>query len=147
MPRPFKFKLEKILDYRGQVEDQARMAVAKAQQQYQEHVRHMDRLRAALTEHENSLNHMKNPKEGDLWLWRNYRDRMLEDIWKAEDVLKYYAKVLALARERLVAAAKDKKIMVKLKERQSAIYFEEEAKKEQGEFDEMATIRYKPKDL
>lgn len=147
MPRPFKFKLEKILDYRGQVEDQARMSVARAQAQFIEHQQHIERLRAALLKHENSLNEMKDPSEGDLWLWRNYRDRMLEDIFKADDVLKYYAKVLAMARERLVAAAKNKKIMVKLKERQAANYYEEEGRKEQSEFDEMATLRYKPKDI
>jgi len=32
MPKPFRFSLQKVLEYRGQLEDQAKIALAKAQQ-------------------------------------------------------------------------------------------------------------------
>jgi len=35
MPRPFRFNLQKVLDFRSQVEDQAKQALAKAEQAHQ----------------------------------------------------------------------------------------------------------------
>ena len=64
-----------------------------------------------------------------------------------EERLLELAKELNKRRREAVAAARDHKLLEKLKQKQAAKHVKEEERKEQNEFDEMATIRFKPQNI
>jgi flagellar protein FliJ len=147
MPRPFRFGLQKILDVREQLEEQAKIKLSKAQAFYMEKVRAVERLRETLTEHEASLYKEERLSAADIWLWRNYKERLLLDVARAESAMLEAAKELNRCRREAVLKAKERKLLEKLKEKQAIRHAEDEKLKEQKEFDEMATLRYQPGSL
>ena len=84
MSRPFHFSLEKVLEYRKQIEDQARLAFSRAQASEREQRRTLERLQEDL---EKCLEEMPrsgrtNPQE--LWLWAEWRRHLEVDTKEAE---------------------------------------------------------------
>lgn len=145
MPKPFKFKLEKILDFRKQAEEQARHELAEAQrlQKAQEAV--VEGLELKMSEH--LAKEYDNLTAADFWLWRQYDDALKQDLIAAKNRFKQLALNLQRARMIAIEKSKERKLLEKLKENQAGKYYEEENLKEQKEYDEMATIRFKPKDF
>ncbi len=148
MARRFIFSLEKVLDYRAQLEEQARLQLAVAQRAYQEQVARVSGLREALARHERSLNADDGPlSAADIWLWRNYKERLFQDLAKAEATMLDCAKELNKCRREAIVRSKDRKLLEKLKTRQAIRHAEEHKLAEQKEHDEMATLRYQPQAL
>lgn len=147
MPRPFHFSLEKILDVREQLEEQAKIKLSKAQAFYREKALAVESIRATLEEHEATLYNEDQFSAADIWLWRNYKERLLLDVKQAESEMLEAAKELNRCRREAVARARDRKLLDKLKQKQAMRHAEEEQLKEQKEFDEMATVRYQPRSL
>ncbi|MBU1003228.1 MAG: flagellar export protein FliJ [Proteobacteria bacterium] len=141
MPR-FRFSLERVLDYRRQLEDQAKMDVAKALAAHNERAQHLDKLQVKLAQHEASLYSEEAITEKDIWLWRRYFSALKDDISTAEAQLQKLAKILTEARQRLMTRSRDKKLLERLKANQEGAFRKEENLKEQRESDEMATIRF-----
>lgn len=83
----------------------------------------------------------------EMWLWRQYDDALQMDLSNAVSRMKQLALNLQKCRTEAVKKSKERKLLEKLKENQAKKYHEEENLKEQKEYDEMATIRFKPKDL
>ncbi len=144
MARRFRFGLERVLDYRRQLEDQARMEVARALAAHRAQQALVLELRHALDRHIASLYAGAEVTENDMWLWRRYRVRLEEDIVLGERELMRLGQELTRARQRLVSAAKEKKLLDKLRTRQEQEFRKEENLKEQRDADEMATVRYRP---
>lgn len=142
MARGFRFPLERVLDYRRQQEDQARMAVARALAAHRARQAELDGLRQTLERHMASLYGGAQITENDLWLWRRYRVRLEEDITLAERKLMQLGRELTQARQDLVARAREKKLLERLRAVQELAYRTSENQKEQRESDEMATLRY-----
>jgi len=147
MARKFHFNLQKILEIREQLEEQAKIKLSKAQFFYQQKVAMVEGLRAALGEHEATLYASGAPSADDIWLWRNYKERLLLDVKEAEQTMLEAAKELNRCRREAVARSRDRKLLEKLKQKQALRHVEEEKLKEQKEFDEMATLRYQPRSL
>lgn len=145
MPKPFKFKLEKILDYRKQAEEQAKQTLAEAQRLHKAQEEVVQDLESKITVH-----HRKEYDKlsaSDLWLWRQYDDALKQDLHAANNRLKQLVLNLQKARMIAVEKSKDRKLLEKLKENKAGKYYEEESLKEQKEYDEMATIRFKPQNF
>ncbi len=145
MPKPFHFKLEKVLDFRKQAEEQARQALADAQRLHLEQEEVVSSVKRKLAEHQ--AKEYEKLSAADLWLWRQYNEALKSDLTTAENRLKQLALNLQKARMIAVEKSKERKLLEKLKENQAEKYYEEESLKEQKEYDEMATIRFKPKDI
>ncbi|MGE4299605.1 MAG: flagellar export protein FliJ [Desulfovibrionaceae bacterium] len=144
MPKPFLFSLEKVLAYRGQLEDQAKMRLAKAQQAYAAQVQVVENLRRALDDHIHSLYRKKETSAADIWLWGHYKERLEADVEQAERAVLELAQALNKARRELVMRAKDRKLLQKLKDNQKKSHDKDEQDKEQKGFDEMVAVRYRP---
>lgn len=144
--RPFRFKLEKVLDYRGQLEDQARMALANAQAAHRAQEAYLEDLSGKLHAHISKQQESMR-SEGDLWLWRQYKDALEDDIAAARVKLRELASKLQKARAEAIRRSKDRKLLEKLKENQARKHHEAENLREQKENDEMATIRYEREDI
>jgi len=146
MPKPFSFKLEKVLDYRGQLEEQAKAALASAQAQYDAQVLVVEDLNGRLKAH------MGKEKESqksanDMWLWRQYKSALEQDISQARYRLSELELNLHRRRQEAVERSRDKKLLEKLKQTQAKKHHEEQSAREEKENDEMATIRYESKDF
>ncbi len=145
MPKPFVFKLEKVLEFRKQAEEQASMALAQAIHLHQEQKKVVFSVEAKIAQHQRRQ--YDNLNADEMWLWRQYNEALKADLNLAVNRMKQLALNLQKCRTEAVAKSKDRKLLEKLKENQAKKYYEEENLKEQKEYDEMATIRYKPKDL
>lgn len=147
MAKPFTFKLQKVLEYREQLEDQARLALAQAQVRYQEHNAHLDELRRLYDEHSRSLSGRKELTENEIWLFLKYKERLLLDIQKGEEMLQILARRVAEARRELVIRSKDRKLLEKLKTKQAKRHVEAQNLHEQKQVDELAAIRFEHKNF
>jgi flagellar FliJ protein len=147
MPRPFHFSLQRVLDYRAQLEEQAALALAKAQQAYTAQTGKVEDLRAQIAAHEQSLYADGAPSAQSMWLWRNYKERLQHDLSRAEQRALELARELNKARREAVNRSKERKLLEKLKSNQAMRHEEDEKLREQKEFDEMATLRYQPQGL
>lgn len=146
MPKPFHFKLDKVLDYREQLEEQAKAALSRAKALRDAQAEVLDEFRERLQ------NHLGNESESrktanDMWLWRQYKQALEQDISIALVELNSLELKLQRCLTEAVERSKDKKLLEKLKETQSKKHHEEENTREEKENDEMATIRYEPQDI
>lgn len=144
MAKPFRFNLERILDIRTQLEERARMELGKAIAAYQAQKREVSRLENELAAREASMAQKKDPTPGDFWLWRAYRERLVDDIRAAHVRLDELATARERCREAAVARSKDRKLLDKLKTNKAKRHALEENIAEQKENDEMASVRYLP---
>jgi len=147
MAQPFVFKLQKVLNYRRQVEEQAMMALATAQRRYQDQASLLDALKSRLARAETEFHGRSEYTPQDLWLWRTYKQAADHDVAEAEATLQWLAKELQKAREEMVTRAKDRKLLDKLKENQAKRYDQETRLAEQKDFDESSTLRFKHQDF
>lgn len=144
MPGPFAFKLQQILTYRTQLEEQAKMLFAKAQHEYQTQAAHVETLRETLDTHMGQLYADPTMSQADRWLAHNYIQAVKQDIQRAEQRLLQLARELTRARQRLIQCSQDRKLLDTLKEKQARQYRHEEMRTEQHTNDETATLRYRP---
>jgi flagellar FliJ protein len=142
--KPFKFRLEKVLEFRRQLEEQAKMELAKA-------LRERDLLRARVKDLElryDELNtrmaEAKSMTSAELWLWRTYKERLVRELEEARFAVARIEIEVTRCRKQAVERAKERKLLEKLKSTQAVKYVREQNLREQKEFDEMATIRYQP---
>ncbi|QJB55604.1 flagellar export protein FliJ [Pseudodesulfovibrio sp. zrk46] len=146
MSKPFHFKLEKVLDYRGQLEEQAKSALAAAQAAYNTQLEQVRTIEANMAAHmAKQEESQKSPN--DMWLWRQYKEALEIDLSKAQMELNKLELNLQQKRNEAVERSKDRKLLEKLKETQAKKHHEEESAREEKENDEMATIRYESQDL
>lgn len=143
MGKPFVFRLEKVLEYRRQLEEQARMALARAKADHDAQRGVLADLNMRLVAH-NQRGFGKHALQADIWLWTQYREALGKDIAAASAELERLARVLQTKREEAVLRSREKKLLEKLKDRQAAKHHVEANQHEQKEYDEMATIRHKP---
>ena len=150
MPKPFHFRLDKVLDYRRSLEDQATLALAKAKEAHVRQEQEVARMELLLKEHvERGFAPMGGGQanENDIWLWRQYKVALGQDLAQARETLARLALKLQKCRQDALQRSKERKVMEKLKEKQAVKHHEEESLKEQKEFDEMAAIRHGREDI
>lgn len=143
MVKPFYFKLEKILAFRKQLEDQAKLALSQALQAEDAQLELLNRLQ---TDWQACLAHMaadKQMTQADLWLWTGYKKRLESDKELAQNTLKKLQNQVGKLRQDLVSKTTQRKLLEKLRTKQADKHVQTEQDKEQKEFDETATLRYR----
>jgi flagellar FliJ protein len=146
MSRPFAFKLDKVLEYRGQLEEQAKADLARAAEAYEAKASVVAEMEASFAAHLDRETESRK-SANDMWLWRQYKDALEQDISIARMDLKSLELKLQRCRTVAVERSKEKKLLEKLKQTQAKKYHAEESAREEKENDEMATLRYKSKDF
>ena len=139
----FRFKLQKVLEYREQLEDQAKVALARVQQLHIEEEQRNEALKALLAEQENKLYSDALLPAAERWLLEHFIRGVREDLQSSHMRLRTLAQMMAEAQQTLRERAKDKKILEKLKARQRERHELVERSKEQRSYDETATLRFK----
>lgn len=139
----FRFSLEQVLVYRTQVEDKAKAVFGAAQNALNQEQYRQNELRETLYAHENKLSTLSISELGERWLIENFMKALRADIEQSKKNIIKLEKKAQEARSKLALAAKDRMIMDKLKEKHEKAFKLEELQKEQREFDEIASIRFK----
>ncbi len=138
----FRFGLEKILDYRVQLEEQAKMELAKALTVHVAREKAVTGLKAAMAKHMTALEAKKDLTVADIWLWRAYGKRLEQDMATAVVALRQAAEEVSRRRAVVLARSTERKLLEKLKAKQAARHAREEGLREQKQNDEMAVVRY-----
>lgn len=139
----FKFKLQQVLDYRAQLEDQAKMALGRAQNELAIHQKHVDQLQGEL-----AVQISKGYNEGirtvdERWMQDNYIRRLKDDLEKARFRREEAEMLVHRCRSDLMRKSQDRQLLDKLRDKQREKFNHEEGQKEQYALDEMAGIRYR----
>jgi len=138
----FHFSLQRVLDYRVQLEDQAKVRFARAQAEYFAAERRLEALHLQLAEQEKRL-YEGNPDWMERWLIEHYVRGLRDDIARTARLAHELARVVEEARLELMDKAKDRKVLDKFRERQATRHAYEERLQEQRIYDEASSIRYK----
>ena len=146
MAKTFAFKLDKVLDYREQLEEQAKAALSSARAARDLQADKVADLEDRMRKHLLSENESQG-SANDMWLWRQYKEALGQDISIARMELNNLELKLQRCRAKAVERSRDKKLLEKLKATQAKKHHEEKNARQEKENDEMATIRYKPQDF
>ena len=139
----FRFKLQKVLDYREQLEEEAKVRLAEASMRHDAALRALEEARTALEAEQRKQ--AENPLMGaaERWVSDQYVKGLTGDVQTAAMQERMTGQMQEEARKLLAARALDRQMLDKLKERQKRNYQHEERQKEQQFNDEIATIRFK----
>ena len=140
---PFHFKMQKVLDYREQLEEEAKVDLALKQRLLEEARALFERLKAELRQTEDRLFESALVPQAERWLLEQYVKGLRGDVANAALQARMHEQLVDEARKLLAARAIERKLLEKLKERQNLQYLREEQLKEQRVNDETATLRYK----
>lgn len=140
---PFHFSMQKVLDYREQLEEEAKVRLAKAEQQRNELRSRLEIIRKDLMEQEERLYTRPPSSAGERWLLEHFVKGLKADMAATAVQLRAAESMVEESRRILAQRAMDRKILDKLKERQKQHYMHDERMKEQRFNDEIATLRYK----
>ena len=140
---PFRFSLQKVLDYREQLEEEAKNRFALVQRQYREAKAQLAALSSELETQEARLYGQVIDNAGERWLLESFIKGLRADIEATSARVQNLRATRDELRRILAARSMDKKLLEKLKERKYRQFLLDERLKEQRFNDEIATLRYK----
>lgn len=139
----FKFRLEKVLLYKEQLEKEVKSKLAELNAQSKYLKERYASLRQDELFQEQKLSQTPINEMGDRWLLDNYLKALRQDIQQTQKNITMLDAQIENTRKELAEKAKERKIMEKLKEKHFEHYKKEELLKEQRNLDEIASIRFK----
>ncbi|MDR2825705.1 MAG: flagellar export protein FliJ [Deltaproteobacteria bacterium] len=139
----FKFRLEKVLEYRRQLEEQAMLVLARARARRDAEKVRLENLNSEFGLSSAKLSGGAGMHGAERWLMQNYVQALRQDIESSARLLQGLEEEVALCQNALIDKAQERELLDKLKSRQAKRFAEDEKLREQHENDETATIRYK----
>lgn len=139
----FKFKMQKVLDYREQLEEEAKVRLGKAENDLRKSQEKLAALQEEFRHAQNKLFSGELMQNSERWLHEQYIKGLRSDVNEEAMRMRMYRQIAEEARNLLAARAIDRKLLDKLKEKQKSQFIHAEQKQEQNFNDEIATLRYK----
>jgi len=139
----FRFSMQKVLEYREQQEEEAKVRMASAQRRLLDARSQEAAVQSEMTQALDRLNQINMVQQGERWLQEQYLKGLQSDLANAVMQIRMAEQLVEEARKLLAARAMDRKLLDKLKERQKQHYQHDASLKEQHFNDEIATLRYK----
>lgn len=139
----FRFKLQKVLDYREQMEEEAKVRLAEATMRHDDAVRTLQTAQQALIAEQQKQADNPLMDAAERWVSDQYIKGLSSDVQMASMQERMTGQMVEESRKLLAARALDRQMLAKLKERQKRNFQREELQKEQFFNDEIATIRFK----
>lgn len=137
MAKRFKFPLQPVLDQRQKIEDQKMQVVALRQRAHDDAQRELERLNTDFNDATRELREQHKSLSADaLRLHYAHLQFLDRSIIAQIRVLAERKVMLERARQELLAASKDRKVVEKLKERRHEAYVAEEQRQEQLALDD-----------
>lgn len=141
---PFRFRLEQVLNYRRQLEEEAMQALADAVLQRDAIKKRLQALSAEITEQRQRLCRPELFKIGELAMTLEYCGALQRDAEYTRQALAEAELLVDEKRVVLIEKSKERGLLDHLKEKQAARHIQLERQHEQRVNDETATLRYKP---
>jgi flagellar FliJ protein len=138
----FRFNMQRVLDYRGQLEEEAKVRLAEAQRRQREAAQRLEDLEAALREARDGARGIVMKGAAERWLHEGFVKGLSSDVNAASLQLQLAGKMVDEARKLLTVRAVDKKMLDKLKARKKYQFMREELMVERHTNDETATLRF-----
>ncbi len=136
---PFRYRLQKVLDFRIRKKEQQLIVVQKAQQAVYEAE---ERIRQNEAEIQQTI---QNKKSADFRMMEYY-DNYLHHLWDKADALEQerirLQEILDEENRKLVKCEQEVKVVEKHKEKQKEAFIEEEKKAELKQFSEIGVQRF-----
>ncbi len=137
----FQFRLQRILDYREQIEEQAKMRLAKILSLISQKKEQINQYEQELEQISKMIS-MGNLSENSLWLYKESEKNILLSIDQLKKELKDLSQKAEILRQDLILKTIERKKLEKLKQKDHERFIYEEQKREQKEIDEISTLRY-----
>ena len=136
---PFRYRLQKILDFRINQKEEQRMRVQKAQVAVIEAEQNINKNNQTILETKEGM------RAADPSMYDTY-DKFLKHLWeeaeRLEEVRKECQRLLDIEIEKLVKCEQAVKVLEKHKEKNKEEYLEEEKKEELKTFSELGVTRF-----
>ncbi len=139
---PFIFSMQKILEYRAMLEEEAKVRLSKAQQMYKKEEAYFLSTQEQLQEKDREMCENRTMDAGSRWILENYIKGLQTDLSQSYIRLKQLHESVNQCKEMVLIRAKDKKVLEKLKEKQQERHHAEEREEERKNNDEIATLRF-----
>lgn len=135
----YKFRLQSLLDYRNQLENDAKEKMATLKNRLEDEEEICDSLSKELVQY------IKTESIQDPYTMKMrylYTERLRCDIHAQEKKVEQISEELDSAYHGLVEARKSKRIVEVLKEKEEVAYAKESARMEQNEIDDLTVLRF-----
>ncbi len=138
----FSFSMQKILDYRALLEDEAKVQLGKAQAMLKQEEEHFAHIEAQIAATENEIYKDMTMDASCRWLLESFIKGLRSDLAQSHARLLQLHESVKNCKEMLLIRSKDKKVLEKLKEKQQERHYAEEKDLERKINDESATLRF-----
>lgn len=139
----YKFRLQKLLDYKKSIEEEKKNELGKAAKRLEEEKNKLLALKQRLNEMNSRF--QKKTSQGvavnELKILANYIDYYKRGIKEQRTKIKMAEDYLSICREELIKATQEKKMIEKLKETDYNKYLYNEQKKEEKLVDELVSFK------
>ena len=138
--KKFKFSLQKVLEYRSQVEDAKLTAFSKAVEVFNRRREELDRLSRQVGEYRNRLAEIGIGRVSarELSTYRSYLSHCERQLAMATDWMMEAARSMEEKRRLLVAARRDRRVIERFKEIKRSHYDYDARREETKDLDEIA---------
>lgn len=139
----YKFRLQKLLDYKKSLEEEKKNELGKAFKRLEEEKNRLFALKQSLNEMNSTF--QEKTSQGlavnKLKILANYIDYYKRGIKEQRTKIKMAEEYLSICREELIKATQEKKMVEKLKETDYNKYLYNEQKKEEKLVDELVSFK------
>lgn len=143
MPGKFRYRLQKVLEFRAKREEQAKQALSDAKHQRDVQQDLLDQLTARHQGAQRQLgNQLQSGRSGDVQMSNDYVTALEEKIKAQKAALAKAELAMQEANKHFVLASKDAKILDKHREKERGKWVNEEKRLEAINLDEMASTSY-----
>jgi flagellar protein FliJ len=150
VPKKFSFRLQSVLNYRGQVEDtrvralsQAKGVLLQVEEAIESHLGTQEDFRREFTRVQGSGSVVVEA----LAAYGDYWDSLLNREKRLEALQREAAEEVERRRQKALEASRDRKLLENLKKRKWTAYISESEREEQKALDEFSAIAYVRKDM
>ena len=140
----YRFRLEALLKHRKHQEEilQRELALARRQMLAEQKILHVQKASLRQHQRELQLRQQQGRRVSEILLVIDYLGKLAEDLEKQRKRVAAAEQGFQKIRQELIEAVKKRKILQKLKERQSERHQQRLRKKEQDAMDEVAATRF-----
>lgn len=136
---PFRYKLQKVLDFRIRKKEEQEAVVSRARQKLREAEQRVE-------ENKQEIMQVSTAKRTADYSMMEYYDKYLHHLWDKAETLEQERQVaddeLQIEIKKLIECEQNVKVLEKHKEKQKEIYIEEEKKAELKQFSELGVQRH-----
>ena len=141
---PFRFRLEQVLRYRKQLEEQAMQRLGEARAQRDATLARIIEIEAEREAQLLRMAHYDTMSAGERFVEGHYETALRAEKQSATMQLAMQNETVDLCRQQLIQRAQERSLLDKLKETQAKRFLLEERQHEQRTNDETATLRFTP---